>query len=54
MENNRTIKSALISVFSKDGIDELVEAINNHIFDNVELNRNFHGNYEINLKELNG
>tara|TARA_B100001121_G_C18673217_1_gene614954 strand:+ start:816 stop:1823 length:1008 start_codon:yes stop_codon:yes gene_type:complete len=36
------------------GINELVEAINNHIFDNVELNRNFHGNYEINLKELNG
>ena len=38
----------------QDGIDELVEAINNHIFDNVESSKNFHGNYEIDMKELNG
>jgi len=31
----------------QDGIDELVDAINNHIFDHVDENRNFHGNYEI-------
>lgn len=37
----------------QDGIDELVEAINNHIFDNVESSKNFHGNYEINMNELN-
>jgi hypothetical protein len=37
----------------ENGIDELVEAMKNHIFDNVELNKNFHGNYEINSKELN-
>lgn len=30
-----------------DGIDELVRAIENHIFDKVEENINFHGNYEI-------
>ncbi len=35
------------------GIDELVKAIKNHIFDDIELNKNFHGNYEINSKELN-
>ena len=29
-------------------IDELVDAIDNHIFDQVDENRNFHGNYEIN------
>ena len=38
----------------QDGIDELVKAINNHIFDNVESSKNFHGNYEIDMKELNG
>ena len=27
MENNRTIKSALISVFSKDGLEELVKIL---------------------------
>tara|TARA_Y100001934_G_C12373793_1_gene787955 strand:+ start:455 stop:1453 length:999 start_codon:yes stop_codon:yes gene_type:complete len=31
----------------KDGISELIDAIDRHIFDNVEANRNFHGNYEI-------
>ena len=31
----------------QDGIDELVDAINNHIFDHVDENKNFHGNYEI-------
>ena len=30
------------------GIDELIDAINNHVFDHIEENRNFHGNYEIN------
>ena len=35
-------------VFSiKDGIKELVDAINNHVFDLVDENRNFFGNYEI-------
>ena len=31
----------------QDGIDELIEAINNHVFDNVDENKNFFGNYEI-------
>ena len=31
----------------QDGIDELVNSINNHVFDHVDENRNFHGNYEI-------
>ena len=30
-----------------DGIAELIEAFNNHIFDNVDENKNLHGNYEI-------
>ena len=34
----------------QDGIDELVDAMDNHIFDHVDENRNFHGNYEINYK----
>ena len=29
------------------GINELIEAINNHVFDHVEKNLNFFGNYEI-------
>lgn len=32
----------------EDGISELIEAINNHVFDYVDANNNFHGNYEIN------
>ena len=32
----------------QNGIDELVEAIDNHLFDHVDENKNFHGNYEIN------
>lgn len=31
----------------QDGIDELIEAINNHVFDNVDENKNFFGNYKI-------
>ena len=31
----------------QDGIDELIEAINNHVFDHVVENKNFFGNYEI-------
>ena len=31
----------------QDGIVELIEAINNHVFDHVEKNKNFFGNYEI-------
>lgn len=31
----------------QDGIKELIEAINNHIFDHVDQNPNFFGNYEI-------
>ena len=34
----------------QDGIDELIDAIDNHIFDHVDKNRNFHGNYEINYQ----
>ena len=34
----------------QDGIDELVDAMENHIFDQVDENRNFHGNYEINYR----
>jgi len=34
----------------QDGIDELIEAINNHVFDHVDDNRNFYGNYEINYR----
>lgn len=30
-----------------DGIDELVNAIENHVFDHVDENINFHGNFEI-------
>jgi len=29
------------------GIDELLAAIDNHVFDQVDQNKNFHGNYEI-------
>ena len=32
----------------RDGVEELVDAINNHVFDNVDENRNFYGNYAIN------
>ena len=31
-----------------DGISELIDAMNNHVFDYVDKNKNFHGNYEIN------
>ena len=31
-----------------DGIVELISALKNHVFDRVEKNKNFHGNYEIN------
>ena len=34
----------------QDGIDELVDAMDNHIFDHVDKNRNFYGNYEINYR----
>ena len=34
----------------QDGIDELVAAIDSHVFDHVDENRNFHGNYEINCR----
>ncbi len=34
----------------QDGIDELLAAINNHVFDHVEENKNFYGNYEINYQ----
>ena len=29
------------------GIEELLNAMNNHVFDNVDENKNFYGNYEI-------
>jgi len=32
----------------EDGISELIDAINEHIFDHVDKNRNLFGNYEIN------
>lgn len=32
----------------QDGIEELIEAINNHVFDHVVENKNYFGNYEIN------
>ena len=32
----------------KDGIVELISALKNHVFDRVDMNKNFHGNYEIN------
>ena len=31
----------------QDGINELIEAIDNHVFDHVDENRKFFGNYEI-------
>ncbi len=31
----------------QDGINELIDAIDNHVFDNVDENINFFGNYEI-------
>ena len=31
-----------------DGIVELISALKNHVFDRVDINKNFHGNYEIN------
>ncbi len=34
----------------QDGIDELIEATRSHVFDRVDENRNFHGNYEINYR----
>ncbi|MBC8226584.1 MAG: NAD(P)-dependent oxidoreductase [Gammaproteobacteria bacterium] len=32
----------------EDGVNELIDAIDNHVFDNIDRNRNFYGNYEIN------
>jgi nucleoside-diphosphate-sugar epimerase len=32
----------------QDGVEELLDAINNRVFDHVEENRNFFGNYQIN------
>ena len=32
----------------QEGIEELVDAMHNHVFDHVEESRNFFGNYEIN------
>ena len=32
----------------KNGVEELVDAIKNHVFDHVEENRNYFGNYQIN------
>ena len=32
----------------KDGVEELADLINNHVFDHVDANRNYFGNYEIN------
>jgi nucleoside-diphosphate-sugar epimerase len=32
----------------QDGVDELIDLINDHVFDHVDENRNFFGNYEIN------
>jgi nucleoside-diphosphate-sugar epimerase len=34
----------------QDGINELIESIQNHVFDHVNENRNFFGNYEIDYK----
>ena len=34
------------------GISELVDAINNHVFDHVNANKNLYGNYEINYPIL--
>ena len=34
----------------QDGIDELIEAINNHVFDHVDENKNLFGNYEIHYR----
>ena len=33
----------------QDGIEELIDAMYNHVFNNVDKNRNFFGNYEINF-----
>ena len=30
-----------------DGIDEIIDAIENHVFDHLDENLNFYGNYEI-------
>ena len=34
----------------QNGIDELVNAIENHIFDYANVSNNFFGNYEINYR----
>ena len=34
----------------QDGVDELVDAMDNQIFDHVNENINFHGNYQINYR----
>ena len=31
----------------QDGIEELIIAIGTHVFNHLDENRNFHGNYEI-------
>ena len=36
----------------QDGIDELINVIQNNVFEHIEGNRNFFGNYEINYKIL--
>ena len=49
--NFKKVKSALgfeLKYTIKDGVEELTDLINNHVFDHVDENRNFYGNYEIN------
>jgi nucleoside-diphosphate-sugar epimerase len=36
----------------KDGVKELLGAIQEHVFDQVDIRKNFHGNYEIEYDEL--
>ena len=53
MEQDRKRANAFRKFLIQDGINELLEAINDHVFDQVGNNKNFFGNYEINYPILN-
>ena len=42
------LKKIGIASFRASNVEELLDAINNRVFDHVEENRNFFGNYQIN------
>lgn len=48
----RTVLNFVPEYTVESGVVELLAAINEHVFDRVDLMKNFHGNYEINYKSI--